>query len=191
MKFFLNISLCFFIFTPWAQTSPKPVISLESQIVLNQLKEEFNRRTAGLDSTQKQKLKEMVIDQILFNIDRVPDYRVLESARLWSAYHAEAVIPELIQRLSVRDSVGLNQIYDLQIPERVALGHMPKDTYGKIVENDLFTVAGRANWLLQALSGKSFAKVGIQYSISDAEYLTKAWSDYYKLPCCEIKKPAE
>jgi hypothetical protein len=99
---------------------------------------------------------------MLDKIDTSPEYNYLYIAEYWIAFNYEAMIPELIKRISNNTEIGLVESMDLIIPERVAVGQMKNYPNGQISEDDLFTVAGRANRLLKIITGENFGNVSMK-----------------------------
>jgi hypothetical protein len=60
-----------------------------------------------------------------------------------------------------------------------------------VVDDDLFSVAGRANYILRNITSKNFGFVSVKSSASDLEKIRQSWSDYlsglkvqqYQDPC--------
>ena len=89
-------------------------------------------------------------------ITRNPDYRQLRQIGYWCRRNRATIIPWLIEKLEDRTFAGLNNYADLTIPAREVLGDMRYHGHGPEVRDDLFTVAGRASFLLKESTGKGF-----------------------------------
>lgn len=117
---------------------------------------------------------------MLEKIDTSPDYNDLYIAEYWIAYNYQAMIPELIKRISNNTEIGLVESMDLVIPERVASGQMADYPNGQISEDDLFTVAGRANRLLKVITGEDFGDVSMKSSPFALKDLQNKWVEWFK-----------
>jgi hypothetical protein len=117
---------------------------------------------------------------MLEKIDTSPDYNDLYIAEYWIAYNYQAMIPELIKRVSNNTEIGLVESMDLVIPERVASGQMADYPNGQICEDDLFSVAGRANRLLKVITGEDFGDVSMKSSPFALKDLQNKWVEWFK-----------
>ena len=50
--------------------------------------------------------------------------------------------------------------------------------HGGVITEDLFTIAGRASWILNELTGEDFAIVHGNLTQFDAEKFKTLWTDY-------------
>ncbi|MEL7340385.1 MAG: hypothetical protein AAGM67_07870, partial [Bacteroidota bacterium] len=87
----------------------------------------------------------------------------------------EALIPELIFRLTYTEVVGLKNYRDIIIWDRVDSGDMTLDGPGAEVKDDLFAVAGRANYLLKNLTGEDFGDIGMATSREERLAIRDRW----------------
>lgn len=127
-----------------------------------------------------QEIKSFTPAYMLGKIDTSPDYNDLYIAEYWIAYNYEAMIPELIKRISNNTEIGLVESMDLVIPERVASGQMADYPNGQVSEDDLFTVAGRANRLLKVITGEDFGDVSMKSSSFALKDLQNKWVEWFK-----------
>lgn len=112
---------------------------------------------------------------MLRRIDQDPNYRSLDIIKYWSSIHYEALIPELIFRLTYTEVVGLKNYRDIIIWDRVDSGDMTLDGPGAEVKDDLFAVAGRANYLLKNLTGEDFGDIGMATSHEERLEIRDRW----------------
>jgi trehalose-6-phosphate synthase len=84
----------------------------------------------------------------------------------------------LIARLSDKRKIGLNNTADLIIGDRIGTGDLKFYGHGSWISEDVFTIAGRASWILNQLTGENFAEVHSNLSPQDAENFKKRWNDY-------------
>src|SRR5690606_18119479 len=74
---------------------------------------------------------------------------------------------------------------------RISNGDITFEGKGLVIDNDLFTVAGRANQILQNLTSKNFGYVTISSSEKELETLKNKWKDYLGGKSVEEFKPEE
>lgn len=66
----------------------------------------------------------------------------------------------------------------LIIWDRISSGDIVFEGKGLIIDNDIYKVSGRANQLLQNLTGKNFGFVNIHTTKTELKSLQKKWLDY-------------
>lgn len=111
-------------------------------------------------------------------IDSEKDFRALCAVKSWCIAYYRDIFPHLVARLSVKQKVGLENSADLIISDRLATGDLKFYGHGGSISEDLFTVAGRASWILNEITGESFARVHGNLSREQAEGFKKQWADY-------------
>jgi hypothetical protein len=79
----------------------------------------------------------------------------------------------------------------LIIWDRIISGDIIFEGKGLVVDNDLFKVGGRANQLLQNLTGKNFGFVTNHSSIQELEELKSKWINFLSNKSVEEYKPIE
>jgi hypothetical protein len=84
----------------------------------------------------------------------------------------------LIGQLTDQTSCELKETSRLIIWERVSSGEILFEGKGLQVSDDLFTVGGRANWLLRNLTSKNFAFVKPKSSKTELMSLKQAWEQW-------------
>lgn len=67
---------------------------------------------------------------------------------------------------------------DLIIWGRIVTGDLEFYGHGGIITEDIFTVAGRASWILNELTGESFAEVHVNLTEKQSEEFKKQWMRY-------------
>ncbi len=112
---------------------------------------------------------------ILEKIDHDPDFQHFKVVQYWAALHYQELIPELIFRLTQTREVGLLHAQGVIIWDRVDQGDLVLDGPGAEVPDDLFTVAGRANYLLKNLTGENFGPFPMGTSEKEAFHLRDRW----------------
>lgn len=137
---------------------------------INGLESEFKRLFHD-DSTAKN----YPTDSILNKIDNDSEYYYLFLAEYWIAFHYKEIIPELIKRVTIKKEIGLVNSADLIITERIANNQMKFYGHGLRCADDLFTVSGRANRLLTAISGEDFGHVSMYSTTGQLKTLQRKW----------------
>lgn len=121
-----------------------------------------------------------------FNIiDTGKNFCDLYYACKWCKDNYEAAFPRLIKRLTDKTEVGLNSYVDLYITKRSEDGSMSliMSTGGKPeihINEDIFTIAGRASWILNEITGENFAIVQPFTSSEKLEQFKQKWIDWIK-----------
>lgn len=146
-----------------------PAIMVER---LDEQKADFKRLLVKKASTAPTFTPEFILDKI----DNDPDYHFQFVAELWTGVHYSIMVPELIKRITDKKLVGLTNTADLIISERIKSGDMKFYGHGGVVNNDLFTVAGRANHLLQRTTGLDFGTVSMHSTAADLQKLQNRWA---------------
>ena len=88
------------------------------------------------------------------------------------------MIPKLIERLTNKREVGLNNSGDLIIWERIDAKQMRFYGHGSVSEDDLFTVAGRANNILTIMSGERIGRVSMYSTPMELKALQLKWQNW-------------
>jgi len=132
---------------------------------------EFNRLFFRDSGIVKHYPTQFMIDKI----DNDSDYNYLFQAEYWIAFHYKEIIPGLIYRVTNKQYVGLINTSDLIIWERIQSGQLKSFGHGGISNDDLFTVADRANRLLTIISGEDFGHVSMHSTREELINLQKKW----------------
>ncbi|MBE8727318.1 hypothetical protein [Flavobacterium hungaricum] len=120
-------------------------------------------------------IKNYTVEFILDKIDNNKEYGYLMEAEYWIAFNYDKIIPQLINRIVNKKEVGLVNSADLIILERIESGDLQSYGHGFIVNDDFFTIAGRANRLLTVITGENFGSVSMNSSPQDLLMLQKKW----------------
>jgi hypothetical protein len=116
--------------------------------------------------------------QMLQQLETGKDYQELLQLRYRALFQYREMIPELILRLRNKTFIGLESYNDLMILERIRAGHMKNYGQGITERNDLFTLAGRSNWLLREITGENFGTVSMYSSVKDLTRLQERWINW-------------
>lgn len=119
---------------------------------------------------------------ILDKIDHEPSFDYLFRTSYWLVLDSnyQKIIPELINRITDTSYVGLTDADDVVIWERVKTGEMKRNGIAFYVDDDLYIVAGRANWLLRRISGLDNGRVNIHPNPADLKIIKEKWMNWYK-----------
>jgi len=85
---------------------------------------------------------------------------------------------QLADQITNQTETKLEGTSRLIIWDRIISGDIVFEGKGLVIDNDLYKVSGRANQLLQNLTGKNFGNVNINSSVSELESLKDKWLDY-------------
>lgn len=94
--------------------------------------------------------------------------------KAWCIKNYQVSFPYLVQMLTDTSVVGLTNTNDLIIPGRTTRF----DGQGPVVKEDLFRVSGRASFILNQLTGESFAVVTSKTSYSELVRFQQLWRDW-------------
>jgi len=97
----------------------------------------------------------------------------------------------LADQLTNRKETKLTGTSRLIIWDRIITGDIIFEGKGLLYENDLFTVAGRANQILQDLSKKNFGYVTINSTENDLQELKNKWVSFLSNNIVEEYQPIE
>jgi hypothetical protein len=118
------------------------------------------------------------LDSVFQIIDSEQEFWRLCAAKTWCFEHPSEVFPHLICRLSNKTKIGLVNTADLIIWDRIRSGELKFYGHGGGMQEDIFTVAGRASWILNWMTGENFASVGIELTPALAREYQAAWVRY-------------
>ena len=96
------------------------------------------------------------------------------AAAFYLGKHREGLVHLLPDLLSRRE-IGLTETADLIIPVRVSLGDLKSYGHGGRVEDDLFVLAGRANWILRVSTCRTFGAVDLYTPVPRLALLRELW----------------
>jgi hypothetical protein len=121
------------------------------------------------------------LNKVLTLLDSAKNFWDLCAAKTWCFAHPYEVFPHLICRLSNKTKVGLTNTADLIIWDRIQTGELKFYGHGGGMQEDIFTVAGRASWILNWMTGEDFASVGIELTPNMAIKYQADWVRYIQL----------
>lgn len=117
-------------------------------------------------------------------IDTAKNFWTVCAAKSWCIKNYNQAFPFLVARLSIKTKVGLENTADLIIWERIGSGDLNFYGHGGSIHEDIFTIAGRASWILNELTGEEFAVVHGSMTEVQAKEFQKLWIEYIN----ELKK---
>lgn len=122
----------------------------------------------------------MNLEIALSFIDSAKEVHQVCDAISWCIYNYEEAFPYLVARLSNKTKVGLRNTADLIIWGRIDTGDLRFYGHGGVIEQDIFTVAGRAAEALNQLTGEDFAQVRPDLTEKQAQQFKEMWLEYLK-----------
>jgi hypothetical protein len=111
-------------------------------------------------------------------LDTAKEFHNICVANSWCIDHYEEVFPHLVVRLGEKRKVGLVNSADLIIMDRLGTGDLEFYGHGGSVDEDLFTTAGRASWILNEITGEDFAEVHGNTSKEEIVTYKRFWFSY-------------
>jgi hypothetical protein len=151
-------------------------LSDKFRTAIKQQASEFNRLFYRDSAITKKYTPQFIVDKI----DHDSNYHYIFLSEYWIAFHYEEMIPQLITRLTDKTEVGLINSADLIIWERVQSQQLKFYGHGGVSNDDLFTIAGRANRILKKITGEDFGVVSM-YSTQDfLKTLQNKWRNWFK-----------
>jgi len=121
------------------------------------------------------------LDSVLELIDTEKAFWKVCAAKTWCFVHSSEVFPHLICRLSNNTEIGLVNTADLIVWDRSQTGELNFYGHGGGMQEDIFTIAGRASWILNWMTGEDFASVGIEMTPNMAIKYQADWVRYIQL----------
>lgn len=170
--------------------SQKLLMSWSQQNIENYTKEMYDE-AQNLSTTQllNKNLKDQYWSEVFLTLNASINHHSKD----------EEYLKSLSNQLTDKTETKLKGTSRLIIWDRISNHDLLFEGKGLVFENDLFTVAGRANQILQSLSGKNFGYVTMNSSAKDLESLKSKWLDYlnnksveeFKLPEFKNSKISE
>ncbi|MFN8308959.1 MAG: hypothetical protein U0T73_03255 [Chitinophagales bacterium] len=111
-------------------------------------------------------------------IDTAKEFSQVCSVKSWCIDNYEQVFPFLVVKLSDKRKIGLTNTADLIIGDRMNTGDLKFYGHGGGMTEDIFTIAGRASWILNELTGEDFAIVHGNLTQQDAKWFKVLWAKY-------------
>ncbi|MBN8666122.1 MAG: hypothetical protein J0M30_01380 [Chitinophagales bacterium] len=178
------LTLCFFVlvvFKGQAQTDSlnfpdNAKLPDKFQKAIKEQTKEYDRLFYRDSATTKHYSVPFMLDKI----DNDSNYHYIFLAEYWIAFHYKDIIPDLIKRLTNKKEVGLANSADLIIWERVQAKQMQFYGHGGISNDDLFTIAGRANRLLTEITGEDIGHVSMYSTQEQLKTLQQNWIKWLK-----------
>jgi len=158
-------------------------LSGKFQKAIGEKTKEFDRLFHRDSATTKHYSVPFMLDKI----DNDSNHRYVFLAEYWIAFHYKTIIPELIKRVVNKKEVGLVNSADLIISERIQAKQMQFYGHGGVSVDDLFTVAGRANRLLKAITGEDFGRVSMYSTREQLDTLQKKWIKWLEILSEKVK----
>lgn len=152
-------------------TLPKKFTKPGKWLKADKQNKEWNWYGASYGDTFKLQMALDIIDKdsLLYHIGQ---------AKSWCLKNYREVFPHLISRLAIKQKIGLVNTADLIIWDRIETGDLEFYGHGGSIDEDLFTIAGRASWILNDITGEEFAVVHANLTKQQALDFKIAWVKY-------------
>jgi hypothetical protein len=118
------------------------------------------------------------IDQIRSFIYKEKDYEYLFRCPFWIAADSARyvqLIPELVKAITDETFVGLTNAGDVTIWARIKTGELKQNPLNYQIDDDIFKVCGRANWILKRLSKNEFGNITMKTTMKELVEIQKKW----------------
>jgi hypothetical protein len=118
------------------------------------------------------------IEQIRNFIYKVKDYEYVFRCPFWIAMDSTRyvqLIPELVKAITDETFVGLTNAGDVTIWARVKTGELKQNPLNYQIDDDIFKVCGRANWILKRLSKNEFGNITLKTTMKELVEIQKKW----------------
>lgn len=119
---------------------------------------------------------------IFHKLENEMEYTSLGDVEYWVVFNHKKGIQKLIKRLTNRKEVGFVGSVNLVINYRVENGDMLLEP-GKVIDDDLFRVYGRANYLLKEITGEDFGSADMYSTDKELMKLQRKWIKWYNHLC--------
>lgn len=120
----------------------------------------------------------LALQDVFAIIDTATQFSQIEFAKSWCIDNYQKSFPHLIARLSDKRKIGLTNTADLIIWERLGTGELEFYGHGSCIPEDIFTIAGRASWILNQLTGENFAVVHGNFTEKQSTEFKNLWLLY-------------
>jgi hypothetical protein len=132
----------------------------------------------GITEESVKAARQLDVAQILTKNRKVTSWGDALLLMIGSTGHKDdtALLRGLILQLNDRTNVRLEGTRRLVIWERIISGEIDFEGKGYQTSDDLFTVAGRANWILRNLTAKTFGLVKPKSSAEELLEIQKKWT---------------
>jgi hypothetical protein len=118
------------------------------------------------------------IEQIRNFIYKEKDYEYLFRCPFWIAADSARyvqLIPELVKAITDETFVGLTNAGDVTIWARIKTGELKQNPLNYQIDDDIFKVCGRANWILKRLSKNEFGNITMKTTMKELVEIQKKW----------------
>lgn len=165
----------------WFPVPAQAPLSMQKQI--KQMTTEFEGAyTFKMDTSEPRKVRLLTAAEVLNIIDRQNNFDQIFPVQYWSVMDSNYVkiIPQLIDRITNTTVIGLENADDILIWERMTDKQKSWLSYAYIINDDLYQIAGRANFLLKKISGENYGDVRIKSSPEKLKDIQSKWQKWYK-----------
>jgi hypothetical protein len=142
---------------------------------IEEKKRDFYRIYSYDTITPKKQTTHFLLDKI----ENSKNYKYVFDANYLLAFNYPDMIPKLIDLIENNKEVGLINTADLIIWERMQNGDLESYGHGFIVNDDLFKVSGRANYLLKEITGEDFGIIGMNTTQTELEEIQDEWIKWF------------
>lgn len=179
----LVLGVIFFIGSSFAQATQKPFLAIqlmpaEFQKQIKTVNSECRIAYGMRKDNALNEITNYKPDEIRRFIYNEQDYEKLFRCPFWLAMDSTrycTFIPELINALTDTTYIGLTNAFDVTIWCRVKTGQLKENTYNYQIDDDVFKVCGRANWILKRLTKNEFGNIRCDTKMENILAIQSKW----------------
>jgi len=134
----------------------------------------------GMTEEYFESSKSWTIDQILEKNLTATEWPEVYLLLIAAMQHDKEIFDPLVNQLNNLEVERLRKTSRLIIWERITTNEILFEGKGLQVDDDLFTVGGRANWILRTISKKNFGVVKPDITPKDLKGIQKKWKAWFK-----------
>lgn len=122
----------------------------------------------------------MTLAKAIKVIKQEKDFWTYLSAKTYCVDHFKQAVPELIALLTDTTKVGLINTADLIIWDRMSTKELQFYGHGGVIDEDIFTVAGRSSHILNELTNENFALVHVATTLPELRIYQALWISWFR-----------
>lgn len=121
----------------------------------------------------------MTLEKAIMIIKHDKDFWTFLQAKTYCIDNFKTSVPKLIAMLTDTTKVGLTNSADLIIWDRLQTKELTFYGHGGLINEDIFTVAGRCSYILNELTDENFALVHVATTMKELEIYQALWTSWF------------
>jgi hypothetical protein len=147
-------------------------------ILISWSPQDLNGMTEERFDNSKKWTKEGILAKNL-TVDNWPETYLLLVASM-QYKDDKSFLSELVKQISNNNETSLDLTSRLIIWERITKGDILFEGKGMQIDDDLFKISGRANFILRNLTANNYGLISVKNSQIDSDVLQQKWTSYLK-----------